>query len=104
MKTAILAGVVAMLVSAASATAAFVTKGTVATTSITKAIDVAATTARPAPGNRGLQSVPRLDIFVVNVDGSARRNLTRSPTWQDDSPALAPDGRTLAFIRHWREL
>jgi Tol biopolymer transport system component len=51
----------------------------------------------PATG-RAVESLPRAEIFVVKADGSGRRNLTRSPAW-DDFPALAPDGRRLAFIR-----
>jgi len=42
---------------------------------------------------------PNLDIFVVNADGSGRRNLTKSPAW-DAQPAISPDGRTLAFVRN----
>jgi TolB protein len=39
-----------------------------------------------------------LDIFVVNTDGTGRRALTSS---QDDefSPAVSPDGRSIAYIR-----
>lgn len=48
-------------------------------------------------------SHPEADIFVVNVDGSGRRNVTRSSA-SDSSPALAPDGRRLAFIRAPGEL
>lgn len=46
----------------------------------------------------GEVSSPNLEIFVVNADGSGRRNLTRNPA-QDDHPALSPDGRTVAFDR-----
>jgi Tol biopolymer transport system component len=40
------------------------------------------------------------DIFVVDVDGSPRRNLTKSNTGDDGYPAISPDGRTLAHSRH----
>jgi Tol biopolymer transport system component len=39
------------------------------------------------------------DIFLVNADGTGRRNLTRDSALQNDHPALSPDGRTLAFDR-----
>jgi Tol biopolymer transport system component len=39
------------------------------------------------------------DIFMVNADGTARRNLTQDDARRDDTPALSPDGRTLAFNR-----
>jgi dipeptidyl aminopeptidase/acylaminoacyl peptidase len=42
---------------------------------------------------------PDTDIFVVNAEGTARRNLTRDGSRRDDTPALSPDGRTLAFNR-----
>jgi dipeptidyl aminopeptidase/acylaminoacyl peptidase len=35
---------------------------------------------------------------VVNVDGTAERNLTRNPA-QDYFPAWSPDGRKIAFLR-----
>lgn len=43
------------------------------------------------------------EIFVVNADGTGRRNLTRNPA-QDDYPALSPDGRTLVFRRGYASL
>jgi TolB protein len=46
---------------------------------------------------------PNREIFVVNADGTGRRNLTRSPA-RDDSPALAPNGRRLVFIRGYSHL
>jgi Tol biopolymer transport system component len=36
------------------------------------------------------------DIFAVNVDGSARNNLTNAPD-SDDNAAWSPDGRKIAF-------
>jgi Tol biopolymer transport system component len=43
---------------------------------------------------------PDTDIFMVNADGTARRNLTKEPSVPNDYPVLSPDGRTLAFSRH----
>ena len=40
------------------------------------------------------------DIFMVDVDSSRQRNLTKSNTGEDGHPAISPDGRTLAFSRH----
>jgi Tol biopolymer transport system component len=38
------------------------------------------------------------DIYVMNVDGSGLRRLTRSPQ-NDGDPVWSPDGRRLAFVR-----
>jgi Tol biopolymer transport system component len=37
------------------------------------------------------------DVFVVNVDGSGLRKLTRSPA-DDGAPVWSPDGRKIAFV------
>jgi Tol biopolymer transport system component len=36
---------------------------------------------------------------MVNADGSGRRNLTKTDSLGEESPALSPSGRTLAFSR-----
>jgi Tol biopolymer transport system component len=41
---------------------------------------------------------PSLEIYSVGVSGAGIRNLTHSPL-DEDSPAVSPNGRKLAFIR-----
>jgi TolB protein len=38
------------------------------------------------------------EIYVVNVDGSGRRNLLMDPAWDGD-PAWSPDGSEITFTR-----
>ena len=38
------------------------------------------------------------EVYVMNADGSGKRNLTRDRA-QDDYPTWSPDGRRLAFLR-----
>ena len=40
-----------------------------------------------------------LDLFVCRPDGSARRNLTRTPEWNEGLPRFSPDGGRLLFRR-----
>jgi serine/threonine protein kinase/WD40 repeat protein len=50
---------------------------------------------RPGPGEPG-------GLFLLSVDAGEKRRLTSVPAggrWDVD-PALSPDGRTLAFVRH----
>jgi TolB protein len=37
------------------------------------------------------------EIYVMNADGSGKRNLTRNPGL-DGSPSWSPDGRRIAFV------
>jgi Tol biopolymer transport system component len=39
------------------------------------------------------------DVFVMRRDGSAVRNVTRTPALEESHPQWAPDGR-LTFTRH----
>jgi Tol biopolymer transport system component len=41
------------------------------------------------------------EVYVVNVDGTGLRNLTRSPG-RDTQPVWSPDGRTIGFVS-WRD-
>lgn len=44
------------------------------------------------------------DIYVVNPDGTGRRNLTRSPSLFEWSPLWSPDGRKIAFTAQEADL
>ena len=37
------------------------------------------------------------EVYVINVDGSGLRNLTRNPA-RDGHPAWSSDGRTIGFV------
>jgi Tol biopolymer transport system component len=55
-----------------------------------------------SPNGRSIAFVSHRDgtdeIFVVSIDGSGKRNLTRNPA-RDFAPVWAPDGSKIAFVR-----
>jgi Tol biopolymer transport system component/endonuclease YncB( thermonuclease family) len=43
------------------------------------------------------------EIYVMNADGTAQRNLTSAPDAEDDQPAFSPDGTQIAFASAGRD-
>jgi Tol biopolymer transport system component len=39
------------------------------------------------------------DLFEITLDGSIERRLTDTPVWNETAPAVAPDGKRIAYVR-----
>jgi len=48
----------------------------------------------------GATGTADIDVFVVNLDGSGRRNLTTDPGHFDGMPVWSPDGSKILFSRY----
>ena len=48
-------------------------------------------------GGNGGKGDSKAEIYVMNADGSGKRNLTRNPA-NDGGPSWSPDGRRIAFV------
>jgi len=46
---------------------------------------------------RGVVGGSKAEIYIMNADGSGKRNLTRNPA-NDGGPSWSPDGRRIAFV------
>jgi Tol biopolymer transport system component len=56
--------------------------------------------ALPVPDSLSFREpVEDVEIHVIGVDGTGRRNVSRSPDVVDTSPVVSPDGRRIAFLR-----
>lgn len=62
---------------------------------------------QPASGNPHFGSQPGIvferggDLFAVSLDGHRTVRLTHTPVWDEDTPAVSPDGRWIAYSRNW---
>ena len=54
----------------------------------------------PPVGGEDAHAGNRVDVWVVNVDGSGARNLTPSATAYEWDPVWSPDGSEVLFTRH----
>src|SRR4051794_31759680 len=50
-------------------------------------------------GGNSARPAPASDVFSINPDGSGLRDLTDTPGLRERFVSVAPDGRTLAFLR-----
>ncbi len=54
----------------------------------------------PPEGDEDAHAGNRVDVWMVNVDGSGARNLTPSTTAYEWDPVWSPDGTEVLFTRH----
>ena len=58
-------------------------------------------------GTRASGSTPGIvferdgDLYAISVDGRRTVQLTRTPVWREEDPAVSPDGRWIVYVRSW---
>jgi Tol biopolymer transport system component len=52
-----------------------------------------------SPGGNKIIFIRDEQLYVINADGTGRKNLTQEPRFTHSSPVWSPDGRQIAFVR-----